>query len=38
MRYQFGGPISGQLEVCAKHSSTDNEKWIAEQGIYISSE
>ncbi len=37
-RYAFGHPINGQLEVCARNQQTKSEQWIAQEGIYISSE
>jgi dolichyl-phosphate-mannose--protein O-mannosyl transferase len=34
--YQFGRPINGQLEVCAKDGVSHLEKWQTAEGIYIS--
>jgi hypothetical protein len=37
-KYQFGHPISGQLEIAGTTRITDGEHWIAQEGIYLSSE
>jgi dolichyl-phosphate-mannose--protein O-mannosyl transferase len=37
-QHRFSHPINGQLEVAARSSSGPGEQWIAQEGIYLSSE
>jgi dolichyl-phosphate-mannose--protein O-mannosyl transferase len=37
-KYKFNRPIEGQLEVACRSQKSKSENWIAQEGIYISSE
>lgn len=37
-KFRFSRPIEGQLEVSARSQRSKSEGWIAQEGIYISSE
>jgi len=32
---KFGRPISGQNEICGKHTEENNNLWIAQEGVYV---